>query len=156
MTLPKKREQELVSAPAPLTVGGKTFMVCKPSKKDSLSIYNWAVSHVKKSKPQGLNPDDWKDLPLHLQEVMVKEYAKCMAGKRTLTEQDITEAMLTPAGIAFMIWIGAKKSDSTLKLQDVECLISDENYEQVFADFNDATGIVDEEGQVDPKALTSA
>jgi hypothetical protein len=152
MPLPKKRTQELVSAPAPLTVGDRTFLVSKPTKKDSLTVYNWAVQHLKEAKPQGLSADELKDLPPHLQELMVKEYAKAARGKRRVTEADIEEAMLTPEGLAFMVWVSARKQDPALKLADVQGLVTADNYEQVFADFGEATGIEDGEGDVDPKA----
>ena len=158
MSLPKKKTQELVSAPAPLTVKGpdgtdRTFLVAKPTKKDSLTIYNWAVNHLKESKPQGLSREELEGLPAHLQELMVKEYAKAArSGRRQITEEDITEAMLTPEGTAFMIWVSAKKTEPALKLAEVQALVNADNFEQVYADFGEATGIIDAEGDVDPKA----
>jgi hypothetical protein len=160
MSLPKKRTQELVSAPAPLTISGtdgdRTFLVSKPTKKDSLTIYNWAVQHLKEAKPQGLSREELDGLPPHLQELMVKEYAKAARGKRRVTEEDVQEAMLTPEGMAFMLWVSARKQEPGLKLHEVQALVTADNYEQVFADFGEATGIEDEEGGVDPKAPGSA
>lgn len=155
MPLPKKRTQELVSAPAPLTVAGpggdRTFLVSKPTKKDSLTIYNWAVQHLKEAKPAGLSSEELAGLSPEDRAFLLKEYARAAKGKRQITEQDIQDAMLSPEGMAFMLWVSARKQEPALKLQDVQALVTADNYEQVFADFGEATGI-DEEGGVDPKA----
>lgn len=156
MPLPKKRTQELVSAPAPLAIKGpdgtdRTFLVVPPSKKDSLTTYRWAVQHLKEAKPAGLSSEELKGLCPEDRAVLLKEYARAAKGKRAVTEQDIQDAMLTPEGLAFMVWVAAKKQDPALKLQDVQALVTEGNCDQVFADFADATGI-DEEGEVDPKA----
>lgn len=151
MPLPKKRTQELVSAPAPLTVGDRTFLVSKPTKKDSLTIYHWAVKHLKEAKPAGLSSDELRGLSPEDRQFLLKEYARAAKGKRQITEQDIQDAMLTPEGLAFMVWVSAKKQEPALTLKEVQALVTEDNCDQVFADFGDATGI-DEEGDVDPKA----
>lgn len=82
----------------------------------------------------------------------MKEYARAARGQRRVTEEDVQEAMFTPEGMAFMLWVSARKQDHALKLQEVQALVTADNYEQVFADFGEATGIDDEEGDADPKA----
>lgn len=153
MALPSKKNQQLISAPAPLTIGDRVFMVSKPTTADSLTAYNWAMQHLKEAKPQGLSREELEGLPPHLQELMVKEYAKAArTGRRKITDEDIAEAMLTIEGTAFMIWVSAKKQEPSLKLAEVQGLITEANYLQVYADFGEATGLTNEEGDVDPKA----
>lgn len=150
-----KKKKQIVSAPAPLKIGDRTFLVSAPTAKDSLTIYNWAVGHAKDSKSQGLYPHDYENLPLALQEVMVREYARARAKKR-IDEQDIAEAITTTEGTAFMVWLSARHSHPALTLEEIRGMVTDDNYEQVYVDFAEATGLAagdeDEEGDIDPKA----
>ncbi|MEO2090709.1 MAG: hypothetical protein ABGY75_14585 [Gemmataceae bacterium] len=152
MPLPKRRNQELVSAPTPLTIGDRTFLVVPPSEKDTITIYRWARQHIRECKPVGLSSEELAGLSPEDKAFLLKEYAKTAKGKRQITEQDIQDLLFEPEGLAFMIWVSAKKQEPSLKLEEVKALVTEDNCDQVFADFGEATGHEDREGHLDPKA----
>lgn len=156
-----RRTALVVSAPGPLTLGDRTFLVGKPSKADLVTIRTW----VRQSAPRilgataglGFTSDDLKGLSPEDRRLFLAEAAKAAKrGKKELSEDQVMDLMTSPEGAAYMVWIAARKHDPSVTFEWLKAQITDDNVADVLAAFDDATGVQDAEGEPDPKAPGSA
>lgn len=153
----KKADQLVVAAPGPLTIGDKTYLVGPPSKADLLNIRKWVRKNHSRllGAPTGLGftSKDLEGFSLEDRRLFIAEAAKGIKKpKKELSEDEVFDLLTTPEGAAYMVWIAARRFDSSVTLKEFTDAITDENVEQVLADFDDATGVEDKEGEADPKA----
>ena len=154
------RNQQVVAAPGPMTLGGKTFMVTSPTKADLNSLRKWVRSNYRRilgerEKADGITSEELSGLSPEHQLLLIREYARAKATERELTEAEATDVILSPEGTAMMVWLAARKyGDVTFEWLCEE--ITEENVGKTFEDFDAACGVQGEEGETDPKAAGSA
>src|SRR5688572_16796349 len=132
----KKADRLVVSAPGPLTVGDKTYLVGPPSKADLLNIRKWVrKNHTRLlGAPAGLGftSKDLEGFSPEDRRAFIAEAARGVKmGKKELTEDDVFDLLTTPEGAAYMVWVSARKFDPTVTLKEFTDAITDENVEQV-------------------------
>lgn len=153
------RNQQITAAPGPLTVGGKTFLVGPPTPADLLNLRRWLRREWAK-QPAAAGPAlasaDLAALDPADRRVFLEAYAGRLTAKREPTEEEAFDLMTSPAGAAYMVWVSARKHQPALTLEEVRSLVTEENVDQVLADFDEATGHADPDDPapdaIDPKA----
>jgi hypothetical protein len=145
------RNQQIVSPPMPLTLRHPatneewTILVSAPTPADLIAIGNWVRSQWKPSADvAGLSKSDFGDLDQAERAMVIKEFAKAKASmQREMTELEAVAIIYTPEGFSRMIWYASKRHQPGIQLEKIKGYITGENYEQVAADFDVATGNAD-------------
>lgn len=155
----KRRAQELISAPGSLTITADdvvtTLLVSAPTPADLMTMRRWVRARPSKADSQGLSSAELEGLSAEDRIVVLKEYARTAKGKRDLSPEELLDVLQSPEGCACMVWLAAKRHQPGLRLEDVQALVTAANVDQVLADFDEAAGVEDEEGEegtIDPKA----
>lgn len=146
-----------VSAPGPMTIGGRTFLVRGPAKADLLTIRTWIRKNYARilGRPPGLGftSEDLAGLSAEDRKLFIAEAARTAKRQRDeISPDEALDVTTCPEGAAFMIWVAARRYDPTITFEWLKKEITAENVEQVLADFDTACGVEDKEGQPDPKA----
>jgi hypothetical protein len=135
---------ELVSPPGTIELGGNTILVAKATEKDVFAIFSNAKKQAKKMyNPLRDSLDLLKDVPgvtdAQKSEIIMLAYKAKMSG--AVPEDVITEYITSPQGCAFQIYVLTRKTQPDLKLDKIQSYINDENCVAIFAELDEATGV---------------
>lgn len=135
-----------------LTVGGRTFVVRKPSARDLVLMQKWLMSQPLKHQG-GLTEDDLKNLSPEHQMMLIREFAKVSKTRRAPTEAEAMEMVLSPAGVAMQLWLAARWDQPGLTQEEIRKLITEDNVTDVIVDLDEAVRADPTGGESDdPKA----
>lgn len=129
------------SGPGTIELGGKTYLVSKPTDSDIASIGDYVRKQAKKIyNPVKSLLEDLKDLPKDLQEVALKEAIR-LKNDGEPPEQLLVDIMTSPLGARFLAYMLIRKNHPEVTLKDFETLITDDNCMEVYVDLDHASGM---------------
>ena len=120
-----------------ITLGGCAYRVSQPTPMDLAAV----VAHVKrqiKTPMQELKDEEtFQLLPAEEQQVLMRDCARhYYQHKDTWLAAQISEALLSPEGVAFCFWVFCRKEQPTLALEEVRSHINEANCSQIFVQLN--------------------
>lgn len=142
MTRKESRNEQIISAPVPLVLGDDTFLISPPTAADGRCLFRSYKLYLEKEPvSSGLNKDELALLTpaerVAFIQAFATERAKSGVSKSSPTLDGFATWLMTPVGAAHMIWVLGRQHQNGLKLSEVQKLITDENLEEVLADFDD-------------------
>ena len=135
-------DEALISAPGTITLGGKTYLVAKPSERDVFAIFHQARKEAKKA----YNPFREVNEALDGLEVPIESRtALLLQAHRVKISGEVpgdaaTEWLTSPPGAAFYAWVLLRKQHPEVSLEAVRQTITDENCLDVFMELDEASG----------------
>lgn len=138
----EEKAKALASAPSPITIKDRTFLIEKTSTSQVFSIYEWAIERAIK----GYNPfkevcaalDGLPITDFQKSELLMQAHRVKMSGE--VPSDSITKALRSKEGIAFQLWILARKQQPGLTLEDCGTLIDEDNRIDVYVALDEASG----------------
>ncbi len=138
----QKSDEALISAPAPIVLGGTTYLVAKPTEKDVFSVF----FNARKQAARLYNPfrevtDALEGLPVSEQqrtELLLQAHRVKVSGE--VPSEALTAYLTGPKGCAFYAWILIRKNHPEVTLETIQAAITDDNCVAVFADLDEASG----------------
>jgi hypothetical protein len=150
---PNRTQAAVVGPPGLFAFGGRTLLVTKPSGADLLSMSKWISDEFSKIETKkGISSDELKGLTPEQQAMLLREYVKSRNSKRTPTEAEAFDILMTPEGVALQVYFSARRHQS-ITLEDIRPLVTEANHLQVYEDLDNAVAAaLDEVEEDDPKA----
>lgn len=134
--------EAIVSPPGTIELGGKTYLVSKPTEKDIFSV----AMYAKKLAKRKYNPiRETLDALAGLQASEEAKTAVILQAHRVQSSGEIpadaiSEELMGAKGCAFYAWVLIRKNHPEVTLEQLQDLINEDNSIMVFADLDEVSG----------------
>lgn len=128
-------------APGVLTLGGTEYLVAPATDKTGILVRNYIKQKLR--TPIQAVADSIKDLPAKLRAEVLKAAVAQQAGGSEVTEEAARDILLSVDGCRFLAWVHLKPpTNPGLDRKQLDTLITDDNYLDVFPELDRATGMI--------------
>jgi hypothetical protein len=129
-------------APGVLPLGGTDYLVAPATDKTGILVRNWVKGRLK--TPVQAVAEAVKHLPPAVRAEAMRAAVAQQAGGSEVTEEAAREILLSLDGCRFLAWTHLKPpTNPGLTREQLDALITEDNYLDVFADLDRATGMGD-------------
>jgi hypothetical protein len=135
--------EELVSAQGTIILGGKTYLVSRPTEKDIFAVFSNAKKQAKKLYnpfKHVLDAIAGLEIPQETKNALLMQAGK-VSSSGEIPEESISEYLTSPAGAAFFAFILIRKNHPEITLEEIQKHITEENHVVIFAELDEASGV---------------
>lgn len=135
--------QLATGAPGTIKIGDQTYLVSQPSRADYMTLRKHLAGVLKRTKiaPLAAIAPELAGLPPEFQKMAIEAAVKIKESGREATNDNITELLMEPAGVAFWAWLLIRKNEPAVSLAEFEKAITVENVDAIAADLLAANGL---------------